>query len=103
MRTRYGGGVRKVVRQHAARSITGWTKPAGPVCEADPRTKVQRRADAPAPVAGADQLTCTCGQPDCTTANGRLRDPNVVIYVVAEQETIEGKGATPGFMAGQTP
>ena len=62
------------------------------------------RSDVPmhsAPVvAGADQLTCTCGQPNCATAKGRLRDHNVVIHVIAEQATVEGEGATPGFMAG---
>ncbi len=74
---------------------------ASTVCEADSRTNAQRRADAlSAVVAGADQLTCTCGQPNCATAKGRLRDHNVVIHVIAEQATVEGEGATPGFMAG---
>jgi hypothetical protein len=74
---------------------------AGTVCEADPRTKAQRRADAlGALVAGADRLACTCGEPCCSTTKGRLRDRNVVIHVVADQASVDGRGSTPGFMAG---
>lgn len=74
---------------------------AGTVCEADPRTKGQRRADAlGALVAGEDRLACSCGEPSCSTTKGRLRDRNVVIHVVAEQASVDGRGNTPGFMAG---
>lgn len=39
---------------------------AATVCAADPRTKAQRRADAiEALTAGADRMTCHCGNPDC--------------------------------------
>src|SRR6202035_1301148 len=74
---------------------------AGTVCEADPRTKAQRRADAlTALVAGADRMPCTCGDSECTQTHGRMRDRNVVIHVVAEQASIHGTGSAPGFMAG---
>ncbi len=74
---------------------------AGTVCQADPRTKAQRRADAlGALVAGDDRLICTCGDPDCAEMRGRMRRRDVVIHVVAEQASIEGKGTTPGYMAG---
>ncbi|HXY65092.1 MAG TPA: HNH endonuclease signature motif containing protein [Mycobacterium sp.] len=74
---------------------------AGTVCEADPRTRAQRRADAlGALVVGADRLTCTCGDPDCAETRGRMRNRNVVIHVVAEQASIDGNGTTPGYMAG---
>jgi len=74
---------------------------AGTVCEADPRTKAQRRADAlGALVTGADRLMCTCGDSDCVETRGRMRDRNVVIHVVAEQASIDGDGSTPGYMAG---
>jgi hypothetical protein len=73
---------------------------AGTVCEGDPRTKAQRRADAlGALVAGADRLACTCGEPCCSTTKGRLRDRNVVIYVIAEHASLDGSGTKPGFMA----
>jgi hypothetical protein len=74
---------------------------AGTVCEADPRTKAQRRADAlSALVAGADRLACNCGDPQCTDTRGRARQRDVVIHVIAEQPTIDGTGRTPGYMAG---
>jgi hypothetical protein len=74
---------------------------AGTVCEADPRTKAQRRADALAAlVAGDDRLMCTCGDSDCMERRGRMRNRNVVIHVVAEQATVDGRGITPGYMAG---
>ena len=74
---------------------------AGTVCEADPRTKAQRRADAlGALVVGAERLTCTCGDSDCVETRGRMRDRNVVIHVIAEQASIDGNGTTPGYMAG---
>ncbi len=74
---------------------------AGTVCEADPRTKAQRRADAlGALVAGDDRLICTCGDPDCAKMRGRMRSRDVVIHVVAEQASVDGHGTTPGYMAG---
>lgn len=74
---------------------------AGTVCDADPRTTAQRRADAlTALVAGADRMRCTCGGPDCPRAQDSLRDRNVVIHVVADQGGVAGTGTTPGFMAG---
>jgi hypothetical protein len=74
---------------------------AGTVCEADPRTKAQRRADAlGALVAGEDRLMCTCGDSDCAEMRGRMRNRNVVIHVVADQASVDGNGTTPGYMAG---
>jgi Domain of unknown function (DUF222)/HNH endonuclease len=74
---------------------------AGTVCEADPRTAAQRRADAlTALVAGSDRMMCTCGDAACTAQRGRMRDRNVVVHVVAEQASVDGTGSTPGFMAG---
>jgi hypothetical protein len=74
---------------------------AGTVCEADPRTRAQRRADAlTALVAGAERMACTCGEPGCVDARDRFRDRNVVIHVVAEQASVDGTGKAPGFMAG---
>ncbi|MCV7332895.1 HNH endonuclease signature motif containing protein [Mycobacterium cookii] len=74
---------------------------AGTVCEADPRTKTQRRADALAAlVAGDARMMCTCGDSACIETRGRMRNRNVVIHIVAEQASVDGTGATPGFMAG---
>jgi hypothetical protein len=69
------------------------------VCEADPRTLAQRRADAfGALAAGADRLSCRCGSADCP-AGGRAASA-VLIHVIAEQSTVEGTGDAPGVMAG---
>jgi hypothetical protein len=72
---------------------------AATVCEADPRSLDQRRADAlGALAAGADRLGCRCGTPDC--AAGRRAPGPVVIHVVAEQATVEGRGASPAVVLG---
>jgi Domain of unknown function (DUF222)/HNH endonuclease len=67
---------------------------ADSVCAKDPRTRDQRRADALGALAvGADRLGCNCGTPDCA-AGGRSPGP-VVIHVVAEQATLEGRSTNP--------
>jgi hypothetical protein len=71
---------------------------AATVCEHDPRTRKQRRADAMgALVAGDDRLACRCGRPDCPAAATPLPAP-VVIHVVAEQASLDGTASTPGSM-----
>lgn len=72
---------------------------ADSVCQHDPRTRDQRRADALGALAvGADRLGCRCGNADCA-AGGRLPGP-VVIHVVAQQGTLEGRSVTPGATLG---
>jgi hypothetical protein len=68
---------------------------AGTVCEHDPRTREQRRADAlGALAAGADRLGCRCERSDCA-AGQRPAATAVVIYVIAEQAMIDSRsGAT---------
>jgi hypothetical protein len=73
---------------------------AATVCAHDPRTAAQRRADAlGALAAGADRLTCQCGRPDCAAATRHAAGP-VVIYVIAEQATLEGSSTTPASEVG---
>jgi Domain of unknown function (DUF222) len=68
---------------------------AATVCEHDPRSREQRRADAlGALAAGADRLGCRCGRADCA-AGGRPAAGPVVIHVIAEHATITGRGFTP--------
>ncbi|HWF27450.1 MAG TPA: HNH endonuclease signature motif containing protein [Mycobacterium sp.] len=70
------------------------------VCDADPRSRAQRRADAlGALAAGAEQLVCGCGSADCHKATPTHRS-NVVIHVIAEQSTVDGTGTTPGVLPG---
>ncbi|BBX98116.1 HNH endonuclease signature motif containing protein [Mycobacterium lacus] len=69
------------------------------VCAADPRTRDQRRADALGALAvGAERLGCQCGSTDCTAG---ARPPSaVVIHVVAERASVEGRGQAPGSLLG---
>ncbi|MGB3285138.1 HNH endonuclease signature motif containing protein [Mycolicibacter algericus] len=61
------------------------------VCDDDPRTLAQRRADAlGALAAGAETLACACGHPDCPAATGTdARAANVVVHVLAEPATAD--------------
>ncbi|CAJ1500549.1 HNH endonuclease signature motif containing protein [[Mycobacterium] kokjensenii] len=70
------------------------------VCEHDPRTREQRRADAMGALAvRADRLGCQCGREDCTAA-GAPGVSSVVIHVIAEQATVDGTGDIPGSLVG---
>jgi len=62
------------------------TQMAREVCERDPRTLEQRRADAlGALAAGADRLACGCGEVDCLAgAEPDQRAKSVVIHLIAE-------------------
>ena len=74
---------------------TRLTALAATVCEHDPRTKKERRADAlGALAAGADRLGCRCGRPDCPAGTRPAPSP-VTIHVIAEQDTLNGTGTTP--------
>jgi Domain of unknown function (DUF222) len=73
---------------------------AATVCDADPRTREQRRADALGALAvGADRLMCGCGSSECA-AVARVCGRDVVIHVVADQSTVDGSGGAPGVMPG---
>ncbi|BAX94829.1 HNH endonuclease signature motif containing protein [Mycobacterium shigaense] len=79
---------------------TRLTALAGTVCEHDPRTRDQRRADAlGALAAGADRLGCRCGRDDCAAGKRPSAGP-VTIHVIAEQPTIDGTGCAPGCEVG---
>jgi ketosteroid isomerase-like protein len=77
---------------------------AATVCEADPRTKEQRRADACGPLArGEATLACQCGSEDCPAAadrNSAAAAASAVIHVLAEQATIEATSNQPGYLPG---
>jgi Domain of unknown function (DUF222) len=73
---------------------------ADTVCDADPRTRNQRRADAMGALAvGAERLTCRCGQSQCAAAATRATAP-VLIHVIADRATVDGTSQTPGSMIG---
>ena len=74
---------------------------AATVCEHDPRTAVQRRADACGPLArGEASLACQCGRDDCPAVSERAAAASAVIHVLAEQATLEGTSDKPGYLPG---
>ena len=74
---------------------------AAGVCDNDPRTKEQRRADACGALGrGEARLACQCGAADCpVTVEGKAA-ADVVIHVLAEQTTLDGTSDRPGYLAG---
>ncbi|MGV0719054.1 DUF222 domain-containing protein, partial [Mycolicibacterium sp. XJ662] len=74
---------------------------AATVCDNDPRTKRQRRADACGPLARSEAtLRCQCGADDCPARATRATAAAAVIHVLAEHATIEGSADTPGYLPG---
>ena len=73
---------------------------AATVCDGDPRTREQRRADACGSLARLEErLQCQCGSPDCPAAQQR-NAAAAVIHVLAEQATLDGKSDQPGYLPG---
>lgn len=74
---------------------------AGTVCEHDPRSKKQLRADAFAAIGrGRHVLACECGSDQCAAAAERAALADVVVHVLAEQPTVAGRGDHPGYLPG---
>ena len=74
---------------------------ANTVCENDPRTHEQRRADACGPLARLEsQLPCLCGLPNCPAAQKRAAAHAAVIHVLADQATLDGTSDEPGYLPG---
>jgi hypothetical protein len=69
---------------------------AATVCKNDLRSHAQRRADAFGALGtGADRLACDCDRADCAAADKPASA--VVMYVVANQDTVDGVGDNPGY------
>ncbi|WP_233209140.1 HNH endonuclease signature motif containing protein [Mycobacterium sp. ENV421] len=78
------------------------TQMAHEVCEDDPRTIAQRRADAMGALgAGAHRLACLCGNPDCPAAGEDSRAASVVVHVLADADVIAAE--TDPAMHGEKP
>lgn len=82
------------------------------VCEDDPRTTGQRRADAlGALAAGSDRLACQCGSPICPASEGDGRAASVVVHVVTDSAVddiapdpgMSGDGVAPDDSPGVPP
>ena len=59
------------------------------VCEDDPRTLPERRADALIALAARTDLACACGQPDCPGAGEAAPATTAVVYVVADEKSVD--------------
>ena len=71
------------------------------VCEADPRTLEQRRADALGALAhGGDRLACGCDDPECPAADNAVPGATVV-HVIAEERSLADD--TPVQLDGEEP
>ncbi|ODQ91897.1 HNH endonuclease signature motif containing protein [Mycolicibacterium flavescens] len=74
---------------------------AATVCRDDPRPPEQRRVDAMmAMTQGQMRLQCGCGAHDCPNSAALPASTQVVINVIAEQATIEGRSSNPGYLPG---
>ncbi|WP_372516621.1 HNH endonuclease signature motif containing protein, partial [Mycolicibacterium flavescens] len=74
---------------------------AATVCRDDPRPPEQRRVDAMmAMTQGQMRLQCGCGAHDCPNSAAVAASTQVVINVIAEQATIEGRSSNPGYLPG---
>ncbi|MDY6996217.1 MAG: DUF222 domain-containing protein [Actinomycetota bacterium] len=68
------------------RKVTAMTRQ---VCDADPRSSGERRADALGALANDnDRLVCRCGDPHCPSA-GEQPSSNVVIRVIADRAAVD--------------
>ncbi|MBX7435344.1 HNH endonuclease [Mycobacterium sp. Y57] len=71
------------------------------VCAKDPRTPGQLRADACGALARSeDTLGCQCGNEDCPAAAVGRSAAQVVVHVLAEQATLDGRSDQPGYLSG---
>ena len=71
---------------------------AATVCDNDPRTSEQRRADACGPLArGEATLACQCGSDECPATAERNAAAAAIIHVLAEQATIDGAVTRPAI------
>ncbi|MGE2719885.1 HNH endonuclease signature motif containing protein [Mycolicibacterium celeriflavum] len=74
---------------------------AATVCDNDPRTKDQRRADACGPLSRMEAtMPCECGLDDCPAAAKRAATTTAIIHVLAEQATLDGTSNKPGYLKG---
>ncbi len=63
------------------------------VCDADPRDADERRADALIAAVSHTAMACECGQPDCPGAAHERPPKNAVVYVVADEKSVQAATA----------
>ncbi|HZQ31478.1 MAG TPA: DUF222 domain-containing protein [Mycobacterium sp.] len=70
------------------------------LCADDPRTLIQRRADALAALGEGRALICECERPNCPARPEQAAAPGVLINVVASEDTLCGRSQQPGYLSG---
>lgn len=71
------------------------------VCDDDPRTMAQRRVDAMMAMSeGQMHLVCGCGAESCQANAAAEPSTQIVINVIAERSTLEGRSNNPGYLPG---
>lgn len=74
---------------------------ANTVCEHDPRTHAQRRADAIGPLARRQtHLDCHCGRADCPATERHTAATAAIIHILADQSTLDTTSNGPGYLPG---
>ncbi|MEE3851736.1 DUF222 domain-containing protein [Gordonia sp. LSe1-13] len=78
---------------------------ADTACEHDKRTKPQRMSDAMFALLSGTSFECQCGRDDCTAQIPEPStvppvDAKIVLHVVCDEGTLEGRADNPGFMDG---
>ena len=62
------------------------------VCDADPRSIDQRRANALTAAITHTAFGCTCGEPDCGGGTaGDAPAKNAVVYAVADEKSVDAR------------
>ena len=60
------------------------------VCDNDPRTLAERRADALTALGARTELICACGEADCGIGDSATKPAkNAVVYVVADEKSVD--------------
>ena len=74
---------------------------AATVCPDDPRSSSQRRADACGAIGRWESaLACQCPNPDCPNRAVAEGAAQIVMHLLAEQNTVDGTGTAPGYLPG---
>ena len=58
------------------------------VCDRDPRSAEERRADALSALIQQTTMSCQCADPDCQATRANPNDKNTIVYVVTDHDTL---------------
>ncbi|MGB7358941.1 MAG: DUF222 domain-containing protein, partial [Mycobacterium sp.] len=61
------------------------------VCDRDPRSAEERRADALSALIQQTTMNCLCADPDCEATRGKPPDKNTIVYVITDHDTLTAR------------